>query len=113
MQHHDKHRRRFMACVVAGGVVLPAARALLGTKAFAQAEDTMPKLEHSDPAAKALSYTHDAGTAKENPAWAEGEICSNCLHIQGGEGETWRPCAIFPGKRINADGWCSARVAKG
>ncbi|MGH8497072.1 MAG: high-potential iron-sulfur protein [Gammaproteobacteria bacterium] len=110
MQNHDKHRRQFIAGVVAGGVVLPAVRALLGREAVAQEE--LPQLELNDPMAQALQYTHDANTAKANPAWAEGEICSNCLHIQGEEGATWRPCAIFPGKRINANGWCSAWAAK-
>lgn len=110
MQHHDKHRRQFIAGIVAGAVVLPASRVLLGQKALAQGE--LPQLELTDPMAQALHYTHDANTAGDNPAWAEGEVCSNCLQIQGNEGETWRPCAIFPGKRINAKGWCSAWIAK-
>ncbi|CAN5252225.1 high-potential iron-sulfur protein [soil metagenome] len=111
MQYHDKHRRRFIAGVVAGGVVLPSARALLGAKAFAE-DEALSKLELDDPQASALAYTHDAGTAEGHPAYAEGELCSNCMHIQGNEGDAWRPCAIFPAKLVNAGGWCSAWVAK-
>ena len=28
------------------------------------------------------------------------------------DGAEWRPCSLFPGKSVAADGWCSAWVKK-
>ncbi|MEF1220553.1 high-potential iron-sulfur protein [Photobacterium damselae] len=39
-------------------------------------------------------------------------MCANCALIQGKDGDEWRPCAIFPGKLVNANGWCSAYAPK-
>lgn len=101
-------RRQFIqlsAVAAAGCFVRPGAEA--------QAQD-MPKLSPDDPAAKSLRYVHDASTvdpaSRPNPA--ENQVCSNCALIQGEEGETWRPCQIFPGKLVNANGWCSAWAPK-
>jgi hypothetical protein len=33
------------------------------------------------------------------------------VQIQGDSGE-WRGCTAFPGKLVNAKGWCSAWVEK-
>ncbi|WP_026375399.1 high-potential iron-sulfur protein [Aestuariibacter salexigens] len=52
-----------------------------------------------DPTAKALQYTHESAI--------EGQACSNCMHIQG-DAADWRPCALFPGKLVNNNGWCAA-----
>ena len=62
------------------------------------------QLSTDDPTAKALQYTH-ASTV-------DGANCDNCMYIQGAAGAEWRPCAIFPGKNVNAKGWCSAWVKK-
>jgi len=77
-----------------------------GSDAVAQ---EMPRLEPSDPVAQSMRYTHDASTVdpSSRPNPAENQLCSNCALIQGEEGEQWRPCQIFPGKLVNADGWCS------
>ncbi|MDH5620575.1 MAG: high-potential iron-sulfur protein [Gammaproteobacteria bacterium] len=32
--------------------------------------------------------------------------------MQGNDGDEWRPCQIFPGKVVNAAGWCSVWAAK-
>ena len=61
-------------------------------------------LSADDPTAKALQYT-PASTV-------DGSKCSNCMYIQGSDGDANRPCAIFPGKVGNANGWCSAWVKK-
>nr|WP_136250771.1 high-potential iron-sulfur protein [Ningiella ruwaisensis] len=63
------------------------------------------KLELDDPTAVALKYTHNSEV--------EGANCANCMYIQGEEGAEWRPCGIFPGKVVAADGWCSAWMKKG
>ncbi|MDP2532896.1 high-potential iron-sulfur protein [Photobacterium damselae subsp. piscicida] len=39
-------------------------------------------------------------------------MCANCALIQGKDGDEWRPCAIFPDKLVNANGWCSAYAPK-
>ncbi len=75
----------------------------------------LPQVSEDDPTAKAMKYTHDASTvdaaSRTNPA--EVQNCANCALIQGDEGAEWRPCAIFPGKSVNAKGWCSVWAPKG
>lgn len=101
-------RRQFiqLSAVAATGLVLRPS-------ADAQAQG-MPKIEESDPVAQSLKYVHDASTvdpaSRANPA-AE-QDCANCALIQGAEGDEWRPCQIFPGKLVNAKGWCSVWAPK-
>jgi hypothetical protein len=67
------------------------------------------KLSEDDPAAKSLKYVHDA-TKSERPD--DSQFCHNCQYFKG-EGETgWGPCDIFPGKSVNAEGWCSTWAEK-
>ena len=96
-------RRQFLklsAVAAAGCVVRPGAEA--------KAQD-MPHLTEDDPVASSMRYVHDASTvdaaSRANPA--ADQRCSNCALIQGADGEQWRPCQIFPGKLVNADGWCA------
>lgn len=100
-------RRQFIqlsAVAAAGCLARP------GKEAVAQ---DMPKIEESDPIAQSLKYVHDASTvdpaSRANPA--ADQNCANCALIQGDSGE-WRPCQIFPGKLVNADGWCSVWAPK-
>jgi len=108
---HDENvsRRKFLQSLA---VALPAGAALLNSEV--RAED-LPKLEESDPVAKALVYVHDAADVDtSNPLAARfeaGQDCSNCAQIQGEEGAEWRPCGIFPGKLVANKGWCSVWVA--
>ena len=62
------------------------------------------QLQADDPSAKASNYTA-ASTV-------DGAKCNNCMYIQGADGEQHRPCAIFPNKLVNANGWCSAWVKR-
>ena len=101
-------RRRFMqltAGAAAGCLVYPASEA--------QADD-LPKITADDPVGMALKYTHDASsvdpTLRTQPA--ADQSCANCAQLQGNEGDEWRPCAIFAGKLVNANGWCSVWVPK-
>ncbi len=101
-------RRQFMklsAAAAAGYLVHPGSEA--------QAQD-LPRITEDDPVGMALKYTHDASTVdpalRTQPA-AE-QSCANCVQLQGDEGEEWRPCAIFVGKLVNANGWCSVWVPK-
>ena len=101
-------RRKFIqlsAAAAAGYLVHPGSDA--------QAEE-LPQLTEDDPLAVAFRYTHDASTvdpAQRTLAAAE-QSCTNCAQLQGVEGDEWRPCAIFIGKRVNANGWCSVWVPK-
>lgn len=78
----------------------------------------LPKLEESDAMARALGYKHDASEvdleqfpSRGQPVKAN-EFCHNCVHFQAPAQQQWAPCTIFPGKLVNADGWCSAWAAK-
>ncbi len=99
-------RRRFIqlsAAAAAGCFVHP------GSEAQAQ---ELPRITEDDLVGAALKYTHDASTVdpalRTQPA-AE-QSCINCAQLQGDEGDEWRPCAIFIGKLVNVNGWCSVWV---
>jgi hypothetical protein len=102
-------RRKFiqLSAVAAAGVLVQPGRA-------ARAGD-MPKLAEDDPMAQGMKYTHDASTV--DPATransAADQTCANCALVQGNDGDAWRPCQIFPGKVVNANGWCSVWAPKG
>lgn len=108
----DNHlsRRSFIQSLA---VALPAGAAVMQNEALAS---DLPKLDPEDPTAKALVYVHDvADVDTSNPLAARfepGQDCANCAQIQGEEGAEWRPCGIFPGKLVNAKGWCSVWVPK-
>lgn len=101
-------RRQFiqLSAVAAAGALMQPGRE-------AQAQD-LPQLALDDPMATAMKYTHDASTvdaaARANPA--ADQNCDNCALIQGAAGDEWRPCQIFPGKTVNANGWCSVWAPK-
>ena len=101
-------RRKFIqlsAVAVAGALAVP------GRRVFAQ---DMPHLTEDDAMAAAMKYTNDSSkvdpASRANPA-AE-QHCSNCALVQGNDGDPWRPCQIFPGKLVNANGWCSVWAPK-
>jgi High potential iron-sulfur protein len=99
-------RRRFVAVVSAliGGVSVCS---LLPRKAEA---DELPHLSPNDPLAKALTYTEDASTTTV-ATHAPGSACANCNFFQGGSG-AFGACQLFPGKTVNAKGWCAGYVKK-
>lgn len=101
-------RRKFIqlsALAAAGCLASP------GRKVFAQ---DLPKLSEDDPQAVGMKYVHDASTvdaaSRANPAAVQN--CANCALIQGNDGDTWRPCQIFAGKVVNANGWCMVWAPK-
>jgi hypothetical protein len=110
--HDEKNvtRRIFLQTLAAA---LPAGAVMLHQEARAQ---DLPKLDVTDPAAKALLYVEDAAEVDTSSPMAArfeaGQDCSNCAQIQGEAGAAWRPCAIFPGKLVANKGWCSVWVAK-
>lgn len=101
-------RRKFiqLSAVAAAGCFVQPGREV-------QAQE-LPHLGTDDPMANAMKYTHDASTvdpaSRANPA--ADQLCANCALVQGADGDAWRPCQIFPGKAVNANGWCSVWAPK-
>jgi hypothetical protein len=107
-QHnHDKARRNMLKLALSGAAAVPLGGLLLQTRAYA---GDMPPVSEDDPAAKGLGYVHDASKAS-NPKHQDGQFCKNCNLVRSDSGE-WRQCAIFPGKTVAENGWCSAWVKK-
>ena len=104
-------RRRFVKLGLTGIAAAPAI-GLYGLNT-ARAED-LPHVSEDDPAAVALGYKHDISQVdvEKFPKAADGKICSDCQFFTGEPGAEWGPCAIFPGKAVNAKGWCNGFVAK-
>ena len=74
----------------------------------AAAEQALPHMDENESLAKAMGYVHDAKKIDSNkvPQYKAGSTCANCMQLKGQEGEEWRPCALFTGKLVNANGWC-------
>jgi hypothetical protein len=93
-------RRTLAKAALGAAALVPAARLLVGTAAFADA----PAVDPSDPTAKALGYV----TKSAKP----GSMCSNCAQFQGKAGDATGPCTIFPGKSVSSGGWCMSWAKK-
>ncbi|SFS14963.1 Tat (twin-arginine translocation) pathway signal sequence [Dyella sp. OK004] len=99
-------RRRFLKA--AAGTA--AAAVAIGTlPRFARAAD-LPHVAESDPTAKALGYVEDAGSSKD-AKHKPGDTCANCQFYSGGP-SGYGPCQLFPGKSVNAKGWCVSHSPK-
>lgn len=99
-------RRRFLK--LAGGAT--AAAMFLGAlprRVWA----ALPHLSVANNAtAKALHYVED--DTKAPAPHKPGQDCAACVHYQGKPGETYGPCAIFPGYDVHNKGWCAGFQAK-
>jgi High potential iron-sulfur protein/TAT (twin-arginine translocation) pathway signal sequence len=100
-------RRRFLK--VAAGTAAAAA-VIGGLPRVGRAAD-LPHVAESDPTAKALDYVEDASKSK-NPKHKPGDICANCQFFTGTGTTGYGPCQLFPGKSVNAKGWCVSHTAK-
>ena len=80
----------------------------------APAAGALPHVLATDPLAVALSFHESAKTveAAKFPMYKPEQKCSNCLQLKGTEGEAWRPCNLFPGKLVSAEGWCKVYIKK-
>ena len=78
------------------------------------AAPALPHVAASDPTAIALAYTEDAAKvdAKKFPTYKSGQQCANCLQSKGAAGDAWLACNLFPGKQVNAKGWCKVYVKR-
>lgn len=107
----DPQRRRALVTALATVAAVPLANGLLVR--HARASD-LPHLSEDDPTASALKYHHNAADAprsKKSGVAAEDQYCHNCKFIQADSGQ-WRGCQIFPGKAVNAEGWCTSWMPK-
>jgi hypothetical protein len=93
--------------LAAGALAVPASR-------IAGAATPLPHVAPTDPTAVALAYHENAKTvdAKQFPTYKPDQSCANCLQLQGQAGDAWRPCNLFPGKLVSANGWCKVWVKK-
>ena len=104
-------RRRFL---MTGSLALASVAALSRAgHASAQAK-AAPHVSEGDAQAVALGYKNDATKAdkKKFANWQAGQACSGCMQFEGKPTDAWAPCKIFPGKQVNAKGWCTAFVKK-
>jgi hypothetical protein len=97
-------RRELLSSLAPAAVLLAAGRA--------DAQTELPHVDEKDPIAKGLGYVPDVKKVdpKAEPTLKTGAHCANCVLLQGKAGDTWRPCNMFPGKVVNANGWCKAWV---
>ena len=108
MSSHRIPRRSLLKHALLGIAAAPAAGWL------SRAESAPVKLDVNAPQAKALGYVEDASkvAAKANPTAPPGQACPNSLQSQGKPGEALLPCNIFPGKLVQAKGWCKVWVKR-
>jgi hypothetical protein len=105
-------RRRATGLLVASTTLLPLAGLLRSAAVHAQ---DLPPVAADDPTAVALKYVEDATKAERTDKMgvpgAE-QTCANCQFVQGKDGDARRPCALFPGKSVAANGWCLSWAKK-
>ncbi|WP_267226531.1 high-potential iron-sulfur protein [Dyella silvae] len=105
-ERETQSRRRFLKTV---STTVAAAAVMGNLPRFAFAAD-LPHLAESDPTAKALGYVEDASKTADAKHKA-GDTCTNCQFYSGGA-TGYGPCQLFPGKAVNAKGWCVSHAPK-
>ena len=108
MSESMNRREALLALATAAGTLVAT------TSARAADAAQLPHVAPADPTAMALSYFEDGSKvdAKKFPTYKAEQRCSNCLQLQGKAGDAWRPCNLFPGKLVNANGWCKVYIKK-
>ena len=104
-QSTDESRRRLLKKATLGMALFPIA----GLPFSAAIAADLPLVTGDDPVAKALRYVSDASKA---PDAKPGSKCANCSNYQGTAGSAQGGCLLFPGKGVNAAGWCISWTAK-
>lgn len=97
------------------GSLAVASLAMASHAGISMPQARKPHLNEDDPEAEKLGYKHDATKVdkKKSPTYKPGETCGNCQLFQGNPAkEEWATCPIFPGKQVNAKGWCSSYTKK-
>jgi len=83
--------------------------ALTGCATLQRDDDML--LRADDPVARALLYYPNSNDVpSDHPLAATrqpSQTCATCIHVRGESGESVRKCPVYPGRLINAEGWCS------
>lgn len=83
--------------------------ALTGCTTPQRDDDLM--LRADDPVARSLLYyPKSSDVPSDHPLAAKhqpSQTCATCIHVRGEPGESARKCPAYPGRLVNADGWCS------
>jgi high potential iron-sulfur protein len=93
----DPSRRQLLRGVAVGLSLAPLAAPVLPAEP--------PLISESDPAAKAVHYVEDARRAS---GATDGALCASCSLYSGAAGADRGSCTLFPGKLVQAAGWCSS-----
>ncbi len=88
-------RRQFLK--LSGAGLIGVTMGSVSLKAFAADPVSL-----TDPVAVAMKYVEKSAVADK---------CDTCMHMGAGT-EQHRSCAIFGGKLVNKDGWCSGYYMK-
>ena len=106
-------RRRTVLISGALGLATFVTAAMPWSRARSQADDPAEgaTLSENDPLAQQLMYVHDAKRANADLR-AENEFCHNCRYFRCESDCSWGPCDLFPGKVVNAQGWCNVWAPK-
>ncbi|HEX7130224.1 MAG TPA: high-potential iron-sulfur protein [Rhodanobacteraceae bacterium] len=99
-------RRQFLKTAVTAAAAVATGSALRQL----HAAESEPHLTDADPTAKAMDYVEDATTSK-NALYKPGSVCANCQLYTGGA-SGYGNCQLFPGKLVNAKGWCTSYTRK-
>jgi anaerobic selenocysteine-containing dehydrogenase len=101
-------RRQMLSAALAATGALTVA-ALGASGAETKPSSAPPKVDEKDSLATALGYVSDARRVdpKANPTYKTGASCSSCSWYQGKPGDpAGGACTFFPGKNVDANGWC-------
>jgi High potential iron-sulfur protein len=101
-------RRRMLSVALAAGGAATVGL-LAATETRAAASPAPAKVDEKDSTAVALGYVSDAKRVdkKASPTYQAGASCSSCSWYQGKPGDpAGGPCSFFPGKNVDATGWC-------
>lgn len=81
-----------------------------GAQPAAAKPGELPLLAEDNPQAQALGYVSDTSRvdASRYPNHSADQVCANCALFAGQAGQDQGACGIFPGRQVNAQGWCSA-----
>jgi len=79
----------------------------------------MPPVDPKSAEAKALAYHENAAEVKDaklkiersGTPWGQ-QHCKNCVLFLGKAGDKRAGCGVFPGKSVNAEGFCTSWVLK-
>jgi hypothetical protein len=105
-------RRSLVRNLLTGALSLPAA--ILALPGRAATTGPAPLVDPNDPTAKALGFVRDAAKVdvKSSPSYKPGQHCASCVQYQGKTGDTQGGCNLFPGKQVQAAGWCKVWAQK-